>query len=87
MITKEAISNLYLSLLSNVNIPPLPAEVQTGLNTFLELINSAVSVIGFFVPYQLIVVFLGVIVVAEIAVEVYHFVMWVIRKIPFLSMS
>ena len=52
----EALLNALLSLLSNIpfSLPSLPDEVDTALDSFIELLDYAQTFIPLFFPFNLV---------------------------------
>lgn len=82
-----ALFNVFKLLTTPINIPPLPANVNDFLNQAFDYISAGVGILANYTDFGYLLVLLGVIIAIDIGVAVYHFVMWVIRKIPMLSMS
>ncbi len=86
----EALLNLvirlFMALLSFVNIPEIPQEtisnVQNTLNTIIE---KGSALIDLLIPYNVAKGLLLIVIGIEVAIPVYHFVMWLLKKIPMLS--
>lgn len=73
-----------------VEIPQLPAEVQSAFDTFLGYVSDAVGLLTFWIPQPVVRLIgaLGAIYLSAYAVyEGYRLVMWVLRKIPVLGIS
>lgn len=82
------ICKLIMTLLSVINIPDISASDKQSLFDFVDtILTSANSLIDLFLPYTLAKTMLLIIIVIELAVDVYKIVMWVIRKIPVAGMS
>lgn len=88
----EAICNLFIkfftTLLSFVSIPQIPDDVLSSVTSTIDtIIEKGSQLIDLFIPYDIVKVLLLVVIVIEIVIAVYHFIMWVIRKIPMAGMS
>lgn len=74
-------------LLIPFNIPQMPSGVSNLLTTYFGYLNSGVTLIGNFVHMDylrtLVMAALGI----EAAIDIYKFVMWVLRKIPMLNVK
>lgn len=86
----ESICNLFISfftsLLSFVNIPQIPTDILANVNNTIDMmITRATAMIDLVLPYNIAKVLLLIVISVEIGVEIYHFVMWVISKIPMLN--
>lgn len=87
----EALMNLLLSvfrlLTSPINIPSMPDEVATYLANFLEYIEMGLRIVAVYTPLEYLLVLFGIIIAIDVGLAVYHFVMWVLKKIPMLGIS
>lgn len=79
----ESIQNLVFSLIT-FTIPTINNDILTSFNTFLGYLDSGVNILQFFIPpfaTIIITLILGI----KLAVDLYFFVMWIIKKIPMLD--
>jgi hypothetical protein len=87
----EALINLVYSifslLTSGVKVPPLPDEVLDILGQFFDYISTGMSILNNFVHLPYLLVLFGIIVTLEVVLHIYYFVLWVLKKIPFLGME
>ena len=88
----ESICNLFIkfftSLLSFVNIPQIPADVMNNVNSTIDtIIEKGSQLIDLFIPYNIAKILLLIVITVEVVIILYHFIMWVIRKIPMAGMS
>ncbi len=84
----NAIYKIFSVVFSAINIPPISADtIQAIDDLFTVIFDNTESIIGLFIPWTVINVLLPIIIVLEIALPVYHLVMWILRKIPFLGVS
>lgn len=82
----DLVYKLLSVVLEPLNVPGIPDEFLSSINTFIGYFDYAENLIGFFVPINLSVFF--VIWFAIFAVHhAYPFIMWILRKIPFLGIS
>ena len=80
------IIKLFTGLLSFVNIPQIPeSTIENVSNTLNTIIEKAAPLIDLVIPYNVAKSLLIVVVAIEVAIPLYHFVMWVLKKIPMLS--
>ena len=68
-------------------IPSFPSDVSTYLETFKGYIFEGIGFIKFFLPWSYIVLLLKIVLGILVAIELYKFVMWILRKIPMLGMK
>lgn len=88
----ESICNMIIKLLTTllgvVHIPRIPEEIYTSVNTNIEyMIMRASEMIDLVIPYSVAKVLVGIVISIELGVHIYHFVMWVLKKIPMLGIS
>lgn len=79
--------NVFKLLTTPINIPPLPEQVSEFLTQAMEYISAGAGILANYTHLDYLLILLGVIVAIDIGVAVYHFVLWVIKKIPMLGMS
>lgn len=70
-----------------INIPPFPPELQNNINSFLDLIFDNLDFLGFFVRPTTLSIVIPLLLFLFNFKYIYKFSMWIIRKIPFLSMK
>lgn len=78
---------LFSLLTSAISIPDFPTSVTETLNSGLSYISDGLGIIRYFTHFNYLLVLLGIILAVNAAVHLYGFVMWVLRKIPFLSIE
>ena len=83
----NALYNIFDTLTSFISIPPFPDEVLNYLTTFCDYINAGAGILSAYTPYYYLATLFGVIVAVDVGIKIYHFVMWVLRKIPVASIS
>lgn len=82
------IFKLFTSFLSPINIPDLPDDMKQQITSFVDtLITSAAPMIDLVMPYNVVKVLVPIVIVIELAVEVYKLVMWIITKIPMANIQ
>lgn len=65
------------------NIPSFSSNLANSLDSYLDLIFSNLSLLGFFVDIALIKVLVPLIIIVINFEHIYHFSLWVIKKLPF----
>ena len=86
----EALLNMVYRLfslfLSPVNLPDLDSSAQASLDSFFDYLSSGAGLFSLFLPISFGVYF--VIWAAIFAWDhLYPFIMWVLRKIPFIGVE
>lgn len=80
------IIKLFTGLLSFVNIPQIPENTISNVgNTLNTIIEKGAPLIDLVIPYDVAKGLLIVVISIEVAIPVYHFVIWLMKKIPMLS--
>lgn len=87
----EYLMNLLLKLFSlltsAINIPRLPEQVASFMEQALGYIQTGVQLLACYTNLEYLLVLFGLIIGIDVGIAIYHFVMWVLRKIPMLGIS
>lgn len=86
----EMLLNLIKNLLNTLlvfSIPQLPAEVQTYIDMMFNYLVSGASILANYTPLPYLLTLFGIIVAIDIGINVYKFVMWILKKIPMIGVS
>lgn len=83
----DCIYGIFYLLTMPINIPSLSDEVAQYFDTFLGYLTSGVSILDIFSHSTYLLTLLGIVVAIDIGVKLYQFVMWILKKIPMLSVS
>lgn len=87
----ELLLNVFLTVIqavfSWINLPDFPPEILNGINTFFNFIFDNVKFLGFFIRPATIQVVVPIVIIALNFEHIYHFTLWILRKIPALSIS
>jgi len=83
----KAIFDLILGLLKLVfgflpNIPQFPDSILNSLNTVFDTIFNNLDLLGLFVRIDTIKILVPLLIIAINFEHVYHFTMWILKKIP-----
>lgn len=68
------------------NLPSLPNSISNSINNVFTIIFNNMGLIGIFVRVSTIKIMVPLVIAVLSFKHIYHFVMWIIRKIP-LSIS
>ena len=68
-------------------LPDFPAELVTSVEEFFSLIFDNLSILGFFLPLSTVKILIPLVLLVINFEDVYAFVMWLLRKIPFLGIK
>lgn len=84
----EVIVTIFGSVIGLFNIPQINAEtLQLVNNQITEIIEIGAGFANLLLPMNIVKVFLEIVILVEVGIDLYHFVMWVIKKIPIASIS
>lgn len=84
----ELFYNLFDILLGWINIPGISQEQFQGVTDFIpNLVDISGNIFLFFIPQDLLFVFIPPIVIINTAINVYYLVIWILKKIPMASIS
>lgn len=83
----KAIFNLILTLLKTVfsflpDIPQFPSNILSSLNTVFDTIFNNLDLLGLFVRIDTIKVLVPLLIIAINFEHIYHFTMWIVKKLP-----
>ena len=79
--------NVFSALTSAIDIPAMPADVSSYISTFTSYIKTGLQILAVYTPLQYMLTLFGIVIAIELGLKIYHFVMWVIKKIPMLGVS
>lgn len=87
----EAIFELVFMLLSiifaPIQLPGLPSEVQTVVDQVIGYIVGAVDLLGFFLDWNMVKILIPIVIIIVNLDKIWHLIMFILRKIPFLGME
>lgn len=79
--------NVFSLLTRPISIPSLPDSAIETLDEIFSYVSAGVGILANYTDFGYLLVLLGIVLAIDIGVAVYHFVMWVLRKIPMASVS
>lgn len=82
-----ALFNVFNLLSNPINIPSFPDNVKSTIDSAMEYISAGAGIVANYIDYNYLLILFGVILAIDVGVAIYHFIMWVIRKIPLAGMS
>lgn len=69
------------------DIPELPRKAEAMIeNVYYYMVDGA-AILANFCNLNYLITLLGIVLVVDVAINIYKFVMWIIKKIPFLGME
>lgn len=79
--------NTLKLLLAPINIPQLPDNAISSINDLFGYLEAGAGILANYTDLGYLLTLMGVIVAIDVGIKLYHFVMWILRKIPMLGMS
>ena len=88
----EALFNGVISLINGILnlldvLPEFPADLITSMDGFFSLIFDNLSLLGFFVRLDTVKILVPLVIVVINFEDIYAFIMWILRKIPFIGVE
>lgn len=83
----ELFYGMITVIFSFINLPGLPSEVQTVIDTLFQFMSQGLNLVGFFCHPPVLKVIVPLTIVFMNFDKVYKLVMFVLRKIPFLGIE
>lgn len=83
----EAIFTLIKNLLMFVfdllpDVPELPTNIMNSISNVFNTIFDNIDLLGLFVRIDTIKILVPLVIVAANFEHIYHFIMWIVKKIP-----
>lgn len=82
----DAFYNIMSTMLI-LDIPSMPAEAMEYINTAFEYLVAGAGILANYTPLTYLMVLFGVLLAVDVGIVLYHFIMWVIKKIPMLGIE
>lgn len=77
-----------LEMLTSVfEVPEMPDNVQTIMDTFTGYLTTGIAILQNFVHMDYLLILFGIVVAFNAGILIYKGIMWVLRKIPMLGIS
>lgn len=87
----ETIFNFFLSLFvkltSGIDLPDFPEDVQQYVEQAFTLMQDGIYILNNIMDMKYFLSLVFIMVGIDVGIRVYHFVMWLLKKIPALSIS
>lgn len=83
----ELILGLLKIVFAPINLPDLPAGIQSVLDELLEVLTGAVGLFAVFVDMNVVKWIIPLVIVIANFEKVWSLIMFVLRKIPFLGIE
>lgn len=76
-----------MALLMQFEVPPMPEAVFGFLERGFEFIGMGAGILANYTHLPYLISLFGLVLMVDMAVSAYKFVMWVIKKIPLLGIK
>lgn len=83
----DMLYGLFSLLTSPINIPSMPPETESYISQFFSYLTAGAGILSNFTPFGYLMILFGIILAVDIGIKLYHFVMWILKKIPMISVS
>lgn len=83
----NALYGVFKVLTTPINIPDFPEQGLEYVNQFFDYLEMGAGILANYTPLGYLMILFGVLIAVDVGILLYHFVMWIIRKIPMLGMS
>lgn len=88
----EAFFNGAISILDGILnlldvLPEFPEDLISSMNSFFALIFDNLPLLGFFVRLSTVKILVPLLIVVINFEDIYAFIMWILRKIPFIGVE
>lgn len=70
-----------------LNIPDLPDSVHGYIDQAFEYIVAGAGIFANYAPLDYLMTLFMIVLVVDVGILYYHFIMWVLRKIPLAGIS
>jgi len=82
-----AIIAILSAYLLAITFPELAPQIMTALDAIVFYLGQAMDIVWLFVPREFTLILMMLAISVQIIVYGYHFVMWILRKIPTAGIS
>lgn len=88
----ETVLNVVVTLLTSLfnllpELPAMPEVITSYWSQFVEIFNSGISFLMYFLVPEVLYACLGITLALFIFDETYDFILWFIKKIPFINIK
>lgn len=81
----DVIYAVFSLLTAPINIPSFPDSIDAVLAQFIEYISFGAGILANYTHLGYLLTLFGVVIAVDVGIMLYHFVMWILKKIPMLS--
>lgn len=68
-------------------VPMLPNEVYYYIDSAMDYIVAGAGILNNYTPLTYLMLLFGIVLTIDLSIMIYKFVMWVIKKVPFLGVK
>lgn len=83
----ELVFSLLQIVFSPISLPQLPAKASDYLDQFIEWILGGYNFLGSFIDLTMVKTFIPIVIVIANLDKVWSFIMFILRKIPFIGVE
>lgn len=86
----EALMTVIYNVMNTLlvfNIPKLPDGVMEYVDTAFDYMATGAGILANYTPLGYLLTLFGVLLAVDVAIVLYHLVMWILRKIPMAGIS
>lgn len=90
MIIELLLDAIYavMSLLTKpINLPSFPSSVTDIIQMSFQYLQAGVGILANYTDITYLLSLFGIILAIDVGIKLYHFVMWIIKKIPILGIE
>lgn len=89
MILESLMTIVYnvIDKLMILHIPALPDGVMGYIDTAFDYMATGAGILANYTPLGYLLTLFGVLLAVDVAIVLYHLVMWILRKIPMAGIS
>lgn len=81
------IRSLLTALLSPIDIPDLPSNVQTLISRAVGYCVDGLGIFAAFTHFDFIMSLVAIVLIIEAAMLLYKFIRWILKKIPMANIE
>lgn len=68
-------------------LPDMPESVQTVVDGIFDIMFQAVNLVGLFIDFDMVKILFPIVILIVNFDKIYKLIMWILRKIPTLSIK
>lgn len=87
LIIIAAIIALIVAYLLAISFPEIASQIFTVMEALVYYLGQSMDIVWLFVPKEITLILMGLAISIQVIVYGYHFVMWILRKIPTAGIS